>query len=74
MEAAADIEDERQRSILLCILQQEVAKVALTRAGHPQDERVRNLAIVEIQEVWGAVVRFERSKVSVGSNVHSVTT
>ena len=52
LEAAANIEDEGERGILLSVLQHEVAEIAFARTSHPKDERVRNLAIVKIQEVW----------------------
>jgi hypothetical protein len=47
--------------LILPIVLHEATRAALARSSHPKDERVRNLAIVEIEEVWGAVVRFERS-------------
>src|SRR5208282_2611806 len=63
LEAAADIEDEGQRRVFLCILQQEIGQIGLPTACHPEDQRVRNLPVMQIQEVRCAVVGFEHGQV-----------
>ncbi len=63
LEAAADVEDERQRRILLRILQDEVAEVDFAGARHSEDERVGNFAVVQVEEVRRAVVGFKHGKV-----------
>ena len=63
LEAAADIEDECQRLVLLCILEQEVAEVAFAAAGHAENQRVGDFAVVQVQEVRRAVVGFKNRQV-----------
>ncbi len=63
LEAAADIEDEGERLVLLCVLQKEVAKVDFARSGHPENERVGDFAVMQVQIVWRAVVGFEHSQI-----------
>ena len=41
----------------------KVAKVGFARAGHAEDERVRHLAVMQVQKVRRAVVGFEHRKV-----------
>src|SRR5208283_1728978 len=63
LEAAADIEDEGQRFVLLCVLQQKNAKIRLATPCHPKNQRVGNLAVMQVQKIRRAVVRFEDSQV-----------
>src|SRR3984957_14201 len=63
MEAAADIKDEGQRLVLLCVLQQKNAKIGLATAAHPENKGVGNAAGMQVEIVWRAVVGFERSQV-----------
>src|SRR5208282_5532426 len=63
LEAAADIEDEGQRVILLCVLQQKNAKIALATAGHAENQGMRNVASMQVEEVWRAVVGFDDCQV-----------
>ena len=51
LEAAADIEDESERLILLCILEQEVAEVGFAASRHAQNQRVSDFAVVQVQKV-----------------------
>src|SRR5579863_6240111 len=59
LEAAADIKDESQRLVLLRILQQKNAKIRLATACHPENQSMGNVAGVQVEEVWRAVVGFD---------------
>ena len=63
LEAAADVEDECQRRILLRVLQDEVAKIRFASSGHPEDQRVGNFAVMQVEKVRRAVVGFKRGQV-----------
>src|SRR5579863_8631088 len=63
MEAGADIEDEGQRCVLLRVLQEEIAEIRFATAGHPENQRVGDLAVMEVEKVGCAVVGFECSQV-----------
>src|SRR5271166_4850845 len=63
VEAAADIEDEGQRLVLLCVLQQKNAQIRLATTAHPENKGVGNIAGVQVEEVGRAVVGFEHSQV-----------
>ena len=63
LEAAADIEDEGQRCVLLGVLQQEIAKIRFATPGHPENQSVCNVAGMQVEEVGRAVVGFEHSQV-----------
>jgi hypothetical protein len=63
LEARADIEDEGQRSLLLRVLQQEGARVRFATPGHSENQRMGDLAAIQVQEVGRAVVGFEHSQV-----------
>src|SRR5580700_921483 len=43
LEAAADIEDEGQRLVLLCVLQHKNAKIRLATPSHPENQGVGNV-------------------------------
>src|ERR1700678_3246655 len=61
VEAAADIEDEGQRLVLLCVLQQKNAEIGLATAAHPENQGVGNVAGMKVEIVGRAVVGFEHS-------------
>src|SRR5579863_9860518 len=63
LEAAADIEDEGQRLVLLRVLQQKNAKIGLSTTAHPENKGVGNVAGVQVEIVGRAVVGFEHSQV-----------
>src|SRR5271166_1392383 len=63
LEAAADIEDEGQRLVLLCVLQQKNAKIGLATTAHPENKGVGNFAFMQVEIVWRTVVGFEHSQV-----------
>src|ERR1700691_2182656 len=63
LEAAADIEDEGQRIVLLRVLQQKNAEIGLATAAHPENKSVGNVAGMEVEIVGRAVVGFEHSQV-----------
>src|SRR5208337_2041864 len=63
LEAAADIKNESQRLVLLRVLQQKNAQIRLPTTRHPKDQRVGDLAVMQVQKVWGAVVGFEHGQV-----------
>src|SRR5215469_4228121 len=63
LKTPTDIEDERQRLILLGVLQQEVAEIRLAASGNPENERVRDLAIMQVQVVRSAVVSLHHGQV-----------
>src|SRR5271166_4819959 len=56
LKAAADIKDESQRLVLLCVLQQKNAQIRLPTAAHPENKRVGNVAGMEVEIVGRAVV------------------
>src|ERR1039458_8219542 len=60
---AADVKDECQRRVLLRVLQQEITEVRLAAAGHAENQRVGNLAVVQVQKVRCAVVGFEHGQI-----------
>jgi hypothetical protein len=60
---AADVKDERERLVLLGVLQQEVREIAFSGACHSKNQRVRHLAVVQVQEVGRGIVRFKRGQV-----------
>src|ERR1700728_541349 len=62
VEAAADIEDEGQRLVLLCVLQQENAQIRLATTAHPENKGVGNVAGVQVEIVGRTVVGFEHSQ------------
>jgi len=39
------------------------AEEGLATPGHPEDERVRDFAVMQVQKVWRAVVGFERGQI-----------
>ena len=51
------------RRVFLCVLQEEVAEIALARTRHPEDERVGYLAVMQVQEVWCAVVCLQHGQI-----------
>ncbi len=61
--AAADVEDEGQRRVFLCVLQQKIAQIRLATAGHAENQRVGDLAVMQVQKVGCAVVGFEHGQV-----------
>src|SRR3984885_1572388 len=63
LEAAADIKDESQRLVLLCVLQQKNAKIGLPTARHPENQGMCNVAGVQVEKVGGAVVGFDDCQV-----------
>ena len=63
LEAAADIEDEGQRRVLLCVLQQEIRKDTTSHSRHPENQGVGNLAVMQVEKVGRAVVGFEHGQV-----------
>src|ERR1700689_4936853 len=63
VEAAADIEDEGQRLVLLPVLQKKNAQIGLATATHPENKSVGNIAGMQVEMVWRAVVGFEHSQV-----------
>src|SRR5580692_4901707 len=63
LEAAADIEDEGQRLVLLRVLQQKIAEIRLATACHSENQRMGNVAGVQVEEVRRAVVCFEHRPV-----------
>src|SRR6202167_2567849 len=63
VEAAADIEDEGQRLVLLCVLQKKNAQIGLATTTHPENKSVGNIAGMQVEMVWRAVVGFEHSQV-----------
>src|SRR5580692_2873480 len=63
LEAAADIEDEGQRLVLLSVLQQKNAQIRLATTAHPENKGVGNFAGMQVEIVWRAVVGFEHSQV-----------
>src|SRR5208282_2087622 len=63
LEAAADIEDEGQRLVLLRVLQQKDAQIRLATTAHPENQGVGNIAGMQVEIVWRAVVGFEHSQV-----------
>ncbi|MGA3011844.1 MAG: hypothetical protein ABSD72_16420 [Terracidiphilus sp.] len=44
-------------------MQKEIAKVRFAGTGHPEDERVRDFAVMWIEKVRCAVVGFERGQI-----------
>src|SRR5713226_4452477 len=63
LEAAADIKDESQRLVLLCVLQQKNAQIRLATAAHPENKGVGNVAGMEVEIVGRAVVGLEHSQI-----------
>src|ERR1700730_6929073 len=63
LEAAADIENEGQRCVLLRVLQKEITKIRFPTPRHPENQRVGNLAVMQVEKVGGTVVGFERGQV-----------
>src|ERR1700733_6865795 len=63
LEAAADIEDEGQRLVLLCVLQQKNAQIRLATTAHPENKGVGNIAGMQVEIVWRTVVGFEHTQV-----------
>src|SRR5271166_5024177 len=63
LEAAADIEDEGQRLVLLRVLQQKNAEIGLATPAHPKNQRVGNVAGMQVEIVWRAVVSFEHGQI-----------
>src|ERR1035437_4845192 len=61
--AAADVEDEGQRGVLLRVLQHKIAEVRFAAAGHAENQRMGDLGVVQIQKVGCAVVGFEQGQV-----------
>src|ERR1700688_3730561 len=59
LEAAADIKDEGQRLVLLCVLQQKNAQIRLATTAHPENKGVGNVAGMQVEEVGRAVVGFD---------------
>src|SRR3984957_2791950 len=62
-EAAANIEDEGPRCILLRVLQQKITKIRFATPAHPEDQCVGNVAGMQVEEVGRAVVGFEHGEV-----------
>src|SRR6202167_1063460 len=63
LEAAADIKDESQGLVLLRVLKEKNAKIRLPTPAHPENQGVGNVAGMEVEIVWRAVVGFEHSQV-----------
>src|SRR5580658_9510353 len=63
LEAAADIKDESQRFVLLRVMKQKHAEIALATTAHPENQGVGNIAGMQVEIVWRAVVGFEHSQV-----------
>src|SRR5271166_3021356 len=63
LEAAADIEDEGQRLVLLRVLQQKITEIRLATTRHPENQGVGNVAGVQVEIVGRAVVGFEHSQI-----------
>ena len=61
--ASAQIEDERMRRVLLEICDQKVQQERLSRAGSPENHRVRNVSVVKIQEVGRVVIRLKNCEI-----------
>ena len=57
--AAAQVEDECDRIVLLDVGQQEVQKERLAASGCPEDERVGDVAAVQVQKVGRPMFGFE---------------
>src|SRR5208283_1184546 len=71
LEASSDIKDESQRLVLLCVLQQKNAEIALATARHAENQGMGNVASMQVEEVGRAVVGFDdcqvlRAEVRVG--------
>src|ERR1700722_12811187 len=62
LEAAADIKDESERLVLLCVLQQKNAQIGLATTAHPENKGVGNVAGVQVEIVGSTVVGFEHSQ------------
>src|SRR5208337_3714940 len=63
LEAAADIKDEGQGLVLLRVLQQKNAEIALATACHAENQGVGNVAGMQVEKVGRAVVGFEHSQI-----------
>ena len=61
--ASAQIEDERMRRVLLEIRDEKVQQERLSRAGSPENHRVRNVPVVKIQEVGRVVIRLKNGEI-----------
>ena len=62
--AVAEIEDDRQRVVLLRVRDQEVEQEALAAAGGAEDERVADVLDVQIEAVRRLVRRLEDASAS----------
>src|SRR5208283_3121571 len=63
LEASSDIKDESQRLVLLCVLQQKNAEIALATARHAENQGMGNVASMQVEEVGRAVVGFDDCQV-----------
>jgi hypothetical protein len=63
LEAAADIKDESQGLVLLRVLKEKNAKIRLPTPAHPENQGVGNVAGMEVEIVWRAVVSFEHGQI-----------
>ena len=57
--AVAQIEDDRERVVLLCVRHEEVGKEALPAAGGAQDQRVADVLDVQVERVRVVMRRLE---------------
>ena len=57
--AVPEIEDDRQRVVLLCVHHQKVEQEALAAAGGAEDERVTDVVHVQIEVVGRLMLRLE---------------
>ena len=63
LKAAADIEDVGERLVLLRVLQNEICEKTLARASGTQNERVGDIAVVQIQVIRSGMVGFKHGEV-----------
>ena len=61
--AAAEVEDERQRVVLLGVRQQEVQQKRFAAAGGAENECMGDVAAVEVEEVGRPALGFEHGEV-----------
>ena len=63
LEAAADIENESERLILLRILEQKATEVRFAAARHAKNQCVGDLSVMEIEKVGCGIVRFKNGQI-----------
>src|SRR5262245_27214933 len=49
---AADVKDGRERSVLLKMHEQEIRKEAFAGSCFSSQERMRNILVMQVQEIW----------------------